>query len=410
VNFAASGVATLQTVTTGGNTTNVSVTFGSTTTFASNTLSAVNTTTITDGIVTAGNAVVTGLATGGNTLTITAKNSPLAGNSNYNILYTGANAGEIRFGGSNANPIFTFGMLQANGVVSPSTTALQIRPLGSEVRINPLPGSGVTNANLRFEALGTGNVNIQVGNLRLAGGSGTLANQTVQTDQIASFGAADAGNSTTGVNIGIQSANSVFAGYRISKGAGTQTMFFGQDNTGNIGNVTLDTPAGSGAMVVWTGNSSASNYGTVVQQKGFAEYYANSVVISNATDTVITAYSVQTSDTTGLSFSSGVWTNNTGRTLQVIVTVQSAWPQNTNGVRVHYIAKTAPPTNVRYIMADFPTNSDYPVLTTSGTIQLTNGDSIRLVVFQNVGAAQTYGGASAAMLANASSRVTLTVL
>jgi hypothetical protein len=329
-----------------------------------------------------------------------------------------AGSGGAAFGGAvDANTGIAIGSNTAAGPdirfnsANTQFAGIQYQKVGTErwftgIDSSSANGNMVVRWNASFNPLTVSSGNTSTVSITRAGNT---INPGAWTDNFLYMGGFNAGNAANPVTFTIQSSNTTFSGIRWAKAANTEVAYLGLDTAGNVGNFILNTN-GTQPFVIQTSNSTATNYNTVIQTKGFAEYYANSVSINNGSDTVITAYTVQTTDTTGLTFASGVWTNSTSRTLQVIITVQGAWAANAAGVRVQYVAKTAPPTATRYLMADLPSNSDFPVTTTSGTIQLTNGEAFRLVVYQNSGGSLTFGGASAAMSSGASSRVTITVL
>ena len=160
--------------------------------------------------------------------------------------------------------------------------------------------------------------------------------------------------------------------------------------------------------------SQSRYFGVVRATHGFCEYYANSLSVSSGVDTRLTTFTVSGTDTTGLDYTNGIWTNNTGRTVQVIMSIQSAWSANGTGARIHWaqLNATGATNAVRYLMVDgaATVGGEATVAITSAPIQLTNGSNVSVWLYQTSGGALTYGGGTAGMAANASSRVSMVVL
>lgn len=135
--------------------------------------------------------------------------------------------------------------------------------------------------------------------------------------------------------------------------------------------------------------------------------------IANATDTIVNWDNIDV-NTTGMTYSGGVWTNSSGRALVVTVSYQVAFESANSGIRAAYLtqnATTASAGTLRYGQVILnSTNGDATFLCGTATLALAAGDVVRLYAYQTHGGTITMGGGYGGATSGYSTRLQMAVI
>jgi hypothetical protein len=138
--------------------------------------------------------------------------------------------------------------------------------------------------------------------------------------------------------------------------------------------------------------------------------------INNVTDTAIKFDAADNFDfnsgSIGLTYNNanGSFTNSSGITQVYNISYQVAYSQNSAGNRVTWIWLNPTSGQGRYAMLNLPSSSDFPVLSCSANIVLSNTETFYIYTWQNSASALSVGGGYSGASSGYSTRVQITLV
>jgi hypothetical protein len=160
-------------------------------------------------------------------------------------------------------------------------------------------------------------------------------------------------------------------------------------NTNSI-NTASSSPGTGNSKILSIQGSGLNVTGQIIRNVAVDTYTQGTTTqtIANNTDTLITNFSsIITNGTTGITYSAGVFTNNSGRTQVVNVIYTLGWAgsnnitSNTVGTRAGYISSGA----YRYAQSEIATCDHFPQVSGSANLVLAPSDTFGLNGWQNSG-------------------------